>query len=67
VADDEGGCAGVLDTSDPALRRQWELRFREHSGRVTAIFSRLQARVVRVGTDQSLLESLRNQLRGRAA
>ena len=67
VTDGNGGCAGVLDTSDPALRRQWGLRFREHSGRVAGTFSRLEARVVRVGTDESLLEPLRNQLRGRAA
>ena len=63
----DGRCAGVLDTSDPALRKRWRLRFRERQGRVRATFSRVGARALAVGTHEPLLETLRSRLRQRAA
>lgn len=67
VNDGTGRCSGLLDTSDSALRRRWQTRFTEHHGRVTATFSRHGARTLLLGTGEPLLETLRAQLRPRAA
>ena len=67
VSDGAGDCAGLLDASDPALRRRWRLRFQEHQGRLAGLFSRFGARSLQVGTGDRLLEALREQLGSRAA
>jgi len=67
VSDGTGRCTGLLETSDPAIRKRWQARFTEQHGAVTASFSRFGARTLLLGTSEPLLETLRAQLRPRAA
>lgn len=63
VTDSSGECAGVLDTSSAALRRQWAARFDAQQQQLARAFGRVQARALLLGTGRSLLEQLREQLR----
>lgn len=62
----DGATVALLDTTDPAVAQAYAARFAAQQERVTGLFLRHRAHLLRLGTHHNLDESLRLLLRARA-